>query len=139
MPFVLDACAIIAFLRDEPGADIVELLLLDENCMAHAVNLCEVYYDSLLRGESERVACKLIADIESLGLVFKEDMDSRFWQEAGSYKSKMRKASLQISLADCFAMSLAKRVGATLVTSDHHEFDRIVERRLCPCPVKFIR
>jgi len=139
MPFVLDACAIIAFLRGEPGAAIVRLLLLDEDCMAHAVNLCEVHYDSLLRGENELVARGFIADIESLGLVFREDMDSHFWQEAGLCKSRIRRASLQISLADCFAISLAKRAGATLVTSDRHEFEPIIENGLCPCQVKFIR
>lgn len=47
MANVLDACAMIAYLRDEPGADRVEALLLDKNnlCVAHAVNVCEVFYD----------------------------------------------------------------------------------------------
>jgi PIN domain nuclease of toxin-antitoxin system len=45
--YVLDACAIIAFLKGEAGADVVENALLDRGsqCMAHAINLCEVYYD----------------------------------------------------------------------------------------------
>ena len=43
MTFVLDACAIIAYLRDEEGADVVESALLGDNaCVAHAVNVCEV-------------------------------------------------------------------------------------------------
>ena len=51
MTFVLDACAIIAYLRDEEGADVVESVLLGNNaCVAHAVNVCEVYYDCLRRG-----------------------------------------------------------------------------------------
>ncbi len=43
---MLDASAIIAYLRDEPGADKVEDLLAndDEVCIAHAINLCETYY-----------------------------------------------------------------------------------------------
>ncbi len=45
MTCVLDACAVIAFLRGEEGADAVTSLLLNEDCMAHAVNLCEIYYD----------------------------------------------------------------------------------------------
>mgnify|MGYP001616994244 CR=1 FL=1 len=45
MTFVLDACAIIALLRNEAGAEITDRLLLEQTCMAHAVNLCEVYYD----------------------------------------------------------------------------------------------
>ena len=31
MTFVLDACAIIAYLRDEEGADVVESVLLGNN------------------------------------------------------------------------------------------------------------
>jgi PIN domain nuclease of toxin-antitoxin system len=44
--YVLDACAIIAFFDGEIGADIVEQALLDANsqCLAHAINLCEVFY-----------------------------------------------------------------------------------------------
>ena len=44
---VLDACAMIAFLRGEPGADVVRAILHNPSdaCYAHAINLCEVYYD----------------------------------------------------------------------------------------------
>ena len=47
MIFVLDASAMIAFLRGEPGADAVAEILLDSEsqCHAHALNLCEVFYD----------------------------------------------------------------------------------------------
>jgi hypothetical protein len=44
---VLDACALIAYLRGEPGSDVIEALLLDPDVpsLIHAINLCEVYYD----------------------------------------------------------------------------------------------
>lgn len=60
-------------------------------------------------------------------------MDEPFWQQAGKLKVNPGK----ISLADCFALALAIRSGATLVTSDHHEFDRI--DALDICPILFIR
>ncbi|MDQ1327826.1 MAG: Type toxin-antitoxin system VapC family toxin [Candidatus Poribacteria bacterium] len=66
-------------------------------------------------------------------------MDDQFWQMVASYKAKTRKAYLQMPLADCFAISLAEREKAIIVTSDHHEFDRIIEKGFCPCIVKFIR
>jgi PIN domain nuclease of toxin-antitoxin system len=47
MTTVLDSHALIAFLRDEPGAEVVQSLL-DRNPgsnYVHALNLCEVYYD----------------------------------------------------------------------------------------------
>ncbi len=139
MTYVLDACAMIAFLRDEEGADAVASLLLNEDCMAHAVNLCEVYYDCLLRGDNESTARELIADLESLDLTFREDMGNQFWQMVASYKAKIRKASLNVPLADCFVLSLAEREKATIVTSDHHEFDLILEKGFCPGTVSFIR
>lgn len=63
MIVVLDACAIIAFLRNEAGADIIEELLLEPNndCFVHAINLCEVYYD-FLRVSGELVAKSAIHD-----------------------------------------------------------------------------
>lgn len=46
MSTVIDACAPIAFLRDEPGAEAVQNTLgLPQTCYVHALNLCEVYYD----------------------------------------------------------------------------------------------
>ncbi len=138
MAFVLDACAIIAFLRDEKGADAVASLLMNEVCMTHIVNICEVYYDCLMSGDDESIAQGIIADLRSIGLIFREDVDTEFWQSVALYKSNIRKASLNVSIADCFIMSLAKRENAIIITSDHHEFDHIIERRLCP-PVKFIK
>ncbi|MFC1716559.1 PIN domain-containing protein [Candidatus Poribacteria bacterium] len=139
MTCVLDACAMIAFLRGEEGADAVTSLLLNEDCMAHAVNLCEVYYDCLLRGDNESTARELIADLRSLDLTFREDMDEQFWQMVALYKARTRKASLHMPLADCFVLSLAEREKATIVTSDHHEFDLILEKGFCPGTVRFIR
>ncbi len=132
MTFVLDACAIIALLRNEAGAETAERLLLEQKCMAHAVNLCELYYD-FLRAEGENVAIEAINDLEKFGLIFREDMDLEFWKEAGSYKATIKR----VSLADCFAITLANREQAILVTSDHHEFDRISKQGICQ--VMFIR
>lgn len=139
MTYVLDACAMIAFLRNEEGADVIASLLLNEDCIAHAVNLCEVYYDCLLRGDNESTARELIDDLKSLDLAFREDMDDQFWQMVASYKAGIRKASLNIPLADCFVLSLAEREKAIIVTSDHHEFDLILKRGFCPGTVRFIR
>ena len=47
MTYILDACAMIAYLRGEAGADVVSAILIDSTHepLAHALNLCEVYYD----------------------------------------------------------------------------------------------
>jgi PIN domain nuclease of toxin-antitoxin system len=116
-----DACAVIAYLRDEPGAEIVEALLASEPpiCHIHALNLCEVYYD-FLRATGEDVASSAIDQLRAAGLIIHDDMDEAFWQQAGRYK-----VSFRMSLADAFCASLAERYGAVIVTSDRKEFDPI--------------
>ncbi len=124
----------IAYLRDEPGADIVESFLLDDDCqcLAHSINLCEVYYD-FMRVKNEATAHSAITDLYDVGIIAREDLDQSFWQDAGKYKAEIKR----ISLADCFAIALANRMNAEIVTSDHHEFDSIAKRGICA--IKFIR
>ncbi len=47
MILVMDASAIVAMLKNEPGGlDIVEIMdNLGNTCCIHAVNLCEIYYE----------------------------------------------------------------------------------------------
>jgi len=123
----------IAYLRDETGADAVEELLNDEeDCLAHAVNLCEVYYD-FIRSEDEPTANEAIEDLKSSGVIPRGDIDEEFWQEVGRYKGNIRR----VSLADCFAIALANRVEGELATSDHGEFDPIAAQNICR--IRFIR
>ena len=133
MPTVLDASAMIAYLRGEPGADQVRrsLALEPPNCLAHSVNLCEVFYDFLKTGE-EKSAQTALDDLRSVGLIVREDMDEAFWQQAGRYKARFR-----VSLADAFALSLADRFGAEILTSDQRDFGPVAESGACR--VKFIR
>jgi len=133
MNYVLDACAVIAFLRGEDGSDIIEEVLLNpENvCMIHAINLCEVYYD-FLRVADEAAAQSAVNDIDSIGVMTREDMGIALWQAAGRVKARGK-----VSLADCFAIALANKEVAEVITSDHKEFDPIAAAGICN--VKFFR
>lgn len=133
MIYVLDACAMIAWLRNEPGGDVVDSAVRDVNsqCLAHAINLCEVYYDAV-RNDGETRAQEVIEDLRAVGVVERNDFDQSFWQAAGNLKAKGR-----ISIADCFAIALTNRVGGTLLTSDHHEMDPIAAAGVCS--ITFIR
>ncbi len=102
-----------------------------DECMAHAVNLCEVFYD-FMRDQDEDEAASAVEDLKGRGLVVREDIDQEFWQEVGRHKATNR-----VSLADCFAIALANRVNGELITSDHHEFDPIADQGICR--VQFIR
>jgi uncharacterized protein with PIN domain len=132
--FVLDACAFIAFLEDEPGAEAVEELLQEpkNRCLILAIGACEIYYDLCRRGNTE--------DAESLESIFAEydielleGLPSDLWKVAGKLKAEWRR----VSLADCFALALAIRENGTLVTSDHHELDPIAKAEVCP--IRFFR
>lgn len=132
MTYILDACAMIAFVRDEPGAEIVGSILTNEQCIVHALNMCELYYD-FFRAANQQTAKNVVSDLISLGLTIREDMDQEFWQEVGKFKAEIKR----ISLADCCSIALPKRTNGKIVTSDHHEFDPISKKDICE--ILFIR
>jgi len=111
MTFGLDACAIIAYLRNENGAEAVE---------------------GLRRGSTAQ-ADELLEDLSSIGLITRADIDAALWKTAAGFKANIRR----VSLADCFAIAMTKQINAELMTSDHHEFDAIDAQGICP--IKFIR
>ncbi len=134
MKIVLDACAVIAFFKDESGADVVEQYLVESQykCMIHSVNLCEVYYD-FLRSSGEALAEDIVNELQSAGVMFRPDLAEDFWRQVGRYKATIAR----ISLADCFALALARQENGVLVTSDRREFEPIVDLNICP--IEFIR
>lgn len=133
MIYVLDASAIIAWLRNEPGADVVDTAIRDvaSQCLAHAINLCEVYYDAH-RNAGEVHAEAVITDLAAVGVIERNDFDQTFWKDVGKLK-----AGGGISLADCIAVMLTNRVGGTLLTSDHGEMDSVAAAGICS--ITFIR
>jgi predicted nucleic acid-binding protein len=100
--------------------------------LAHAVNLCEVYYD-ITRRHNAVTARLSLEKLAELGIQTRTDLESEFIEQVGLLKVNPGK----LSLADCFALALAIRNGATLVTSDHLEFDRIAQLGICS--ILFIR
>jgi PIN domain nuclease of toxin-antitoxin system len=132
--YVLDASAMIALLHQEDGWEVVRDLLInpDNTCLAHSINLCEVFYDSYRIG-GEGAAQTAITTLLNANVQPREDLDPTFWQELGRLKAVHRR----VSLADCSGITLARRVNAEVVTSDHREFDVLVP--LGRCPIRFIR
>ena len=96
-------------------------------CLAHSLNLCEVYYD-FHRSNGKENALAVIDGLRRNGARERSDCHQPFWEIVGELKSRLKR----VSLADCFAIALALQSGGTLLTCDHHEFDRIAEERVCP-------
>jgi len=121
--YVFDACALIAYLNDETGANVVEDLLTraiqgQVELYVAAINVYELFYDCLKRDAA--TAQKLVDDIYGLPVTVVESVDRPLMNSAGRFKVGYR-----ISLADSVALGLAQQLDAHLVTSDHHEFDQI--------------
>ena len=133
MKYVLDACAMIAYIEGEPGQAVVASFLADpaNECYAHSMNLCEVYYQ-IIRHSGVTVAQAAINSLYADGVMERQDMSSHFWQRVGEHKARGR-----ISLPDCFCITLAQELSGEVVTSDHGEFDPLVPLGIVP--IKFIR
>ncbi len=145
MALLLDACALIAYLRDEPGADQVEAILIQcpEQTSIHAINLAEVYYGALVR-DGETKANEMLGEVVQLGIKIREDVPDVVWRAAaeckwGIYKETKQPGSKQQpgSFADCFCAAYARSSGLEVVTSDHGEFDFLVRENFCR--TRFIR
>jgi len=124
--YVLDACALIAFLNDEEGAQLVEALLSEASVqnvhiVMNRVNLLEIYY-GVYRDDGIQEANSVIERILNLPLTINDTLTDNVFYEAGKLKAENK-----ISLADAIAIGEANARGAELVTCDHHEFDVLVE------------
>jgi predicted nucleic acid-binding protein len=123
----------IALLNGETGEDVVTQILFDNpgDCFAHVFNLVEVYYIFFRKG-GVSAADAAIQTLLDAGVIPREEADTAFWKEAGTFKG-----SHALSLPDAFCLALARRLGGTAVTTDHGEFDPLVP--LGYCPILFIR
>jgi predicted nucleic acid-binding protein len=117
---VLDACALIAYLNDEPGADLVDEILQHTPAVyISAVNLLEIAYDAI-RITGDGGAANEIIDVVSQLPIINWQLERRIIEIAARFKSSQR-----ISLADSIALALAEYHNAPLATSDHHEFESL--------------
>jgi len=122
--FVIDACALIAFLNDEEGADKVEELLRiaqekKANLFMNKLNLLEIYY-GVYREDGKEVAEDVLLKIRRTPIKVIEGINDAVFKEAGRLK-----AVYKISIADAVAVAQAKVKKALLVTADHHELEQI--------------
>jgi predicted nucleic acid-binding protein len=128
--YILDACALIAVLKNEPEMPKVKDLFVQANkgtasiCM-HIVNKMEVYYGFITdRGLLE--ANKLMEIVDELPIKYISTINQKV------YKTGCRlKGTYSISLADSIAAAVDFDKGATLVTKDG-EFKPLQESEQLP-------
>ncbi len=113
---VLDSHALVAYFRDEPGAEQVEALLTkaaqaDRPLRMTEVNYAEVKY-TLIRKDGPAAWGAAARILVGLPIEFLP-ADRELADAAADFKSRFK-----LSLADAFAAALAKKHKAELVTGD---------------------
>ncbi len=119
---VLDAYAVLAFLKAEPAATEVRGLLGDPDASLTALGIAEVI-DHLVRivGADEEDA---LLDVAQLGLGDAIAVDSSIGAAAGRLRARRyHRTRCAVSLADCVAAELARSRRQPLATSDPHLLD----------------
>ncbi|MBC1195381.1 type II toxin-antitoxin system VapC family toxin [Microcystis aeruginosa BLCCF158] len=106
----LDASALLAYLKGEPGGEVVDGVL--EESVISSVNWAEVVQKAIAANVN---VDGMLDDLQSLGLVVEPfspedgEMTGRLWEQT-------RQAGL--SLGDRACLSLGLRLGVTVLTSD---------------------
>ena len=125
--YVLDACALIALLTREDGAETVKALLNsayggEAHISMHKLNLLEVYYGDY-RAHGKIAANDMLGKVKKLPVTIIPEINDEIFFEAGRLK-----ASYKISFADSIALAEASVSDAALLTADHHELD-VIEKK----------
>jgi predicted nucleic acid-binding protein len=131
MNYVLDACAVIALLNGEEGAEIVKDLFEKAEAgeitvYIHSVNLLEVYYDRI-RVINLEVAEEFLKKMTTSPVQIIDTIPQPLLREAARFK-----VTYHPSLADCFALAAAFCYQGTLVTSDHSELEAVEKSEPIP-------
>ena len=125
--YILDACALIALLQDEAGADKVAAVINAANVgkatiTMNKINLLEVYYD-VYRSRGKDQADLMLAELKKRPLTINSEISDEIFMEAGRLKTFYK-----ISLADSIALAQTLISNGALLTADHHEFGAIEGR-----------
>lgn len=110
MTFVLDASALLALLRREPGAERVQAVL--PQSVMSSVNLTEVVSKLVARGAPEAEVRAILSAIQPSVLAYEEDLAI----DVGLMHASTRSRGL--SLGDRACLALARRLAAMALTTD---------------------
>jgi len=125
--YILDACALIALLAGEHGAENVKKIIQEAidgniNIKINQINLLEVYYkvcNVYDQNEANKTMIKIREFPIEIIIGLKEDV----FNEAGRIKSKYK-----IPLGDSIAVAECIIGNGILVTSDHNDFEKIEKK-----------
>jgi predicted nucleic acid-binding protein len=125
--FILDACAIIALLAGESGAENVKKIIqdaVDRNITVkiNQINLLEVYY-KICNVYNQDEAKRTIKKLKEFPIEIIVGLNEEVFDEAGRIKSKYK-----IPLGDSIAVAECIIGKGILVTSDHNDIEKIEKK-----------
>jgi predicted nucleic acid-binding protein len=128
--YVLDAYSLICLLELEPGYETMVNLLgeLEKGqikVFVHRATIAEVYYDLVRQGGQEK-AENIFDLVKKLSIDVISTLHNQFIRQFGYFKTKHK-----VSFADCFVLTTAVLQNASVVTTDHHEFDAVEKAGAC--------
>jgi PIN domain nuclease of toxin-antitoxin system len=126
MHYILDACALLAFLNDEEGSDTIEVFLEQSaagevSVYMSIVNLLEVYYGEL-RDKGAGIAQIVLDMVKHHSIKIVNAVSEQAFHEAARLKT-----TYKMSLADCIGLATAIELSGQFVTSDHHELEAVTK------------
>ena len=113
MLYVMDSSAILAFMQAEIGAQVVDDLLREHECVISAVNLTEVATKLIDKGLAPTQLARVLKEMQVQPI----DFDQEQAQLAAALRVSTREQGL--SLGDRACLALTKLMQGTAVTSDH--------------------
>jgi predicted nucleic acid-binding protein len=131
MIYILDSCALIAYIKGEAGEEIIRDLLERAKAGQAVIymsvyNLLEVYY-GFYRELKKARAKDILRCIRRLPITIIDIISLPVFDEAGRLKG-----SYSCSLADAVGIAVAVNLSGQFVTADHHEMDIIEQTEHLP-------
>jgi predicted nucleic acid-binding protein len=121
---VFDACALIAYIKGEPGEEIIRELLegaedKQNTLYINILNLLEVCY-GFCKDVGEETTAAIMQKLYNLPITVVDRITTFVFDEAARLKSNYK-----LSLADAIGIATAKDLSGQFVTSDHSELEPV--------------
>lgn len=113
MIYVMDASAMLAQMQSEIGADVVDNLVLEHECVISTVNLTEVATKLMDKGLAPAQLARTLKELDVQPIDFDQE------QSLLCAKLRVTTKSAGLSLGDRACLALAQLMQGTAVTSDH--------------------
>lgn len=112
MMYVMDASALLALMQGEPGSDVVDELIQNQECIASSVNIAEIGSRLIDKGLAPAHLTRTLKELDVQPI----DFDLEQATLCASLRLSTRHVGL--SLGDRACLALAQLVKGTAVTSD---------------------